>query len=123
MIKNIERVQGGIDSLIDQAHDAVVGGTDAAERGVDFVAERVVETAHVAGEYVRDGAETASRGAHRGVKDAAKAVDRGYARARGEVSRAGTAITDYVATNPGKTLLLAASVGFVLGMLVCRRRV
>ena len=53
---------------------------------------------------------------------AALAVDRGYTRARGDLSRAATVATDYVTANPGKTLLLAASAGFALGMLMRRRR-
>ena len=76
----------------------------------------------MAGEYVRDGprrrraARTGASTAPRGRSIAATA---GRA---GDLSRAATAATDYVAENPGKALLLAASAGFVLGMLVRRRR-
>jgi ElaB/YqjD/DUF883 family membrane-anchored ribosome-binding protein len=122
MIKNIDRTKDGMDSLIDRTRDAVVGVADRAESGVESAAERVVERAHEAGEYVRDGAETASRGAHQRLEGAAKAIDRGYTRARGDLSRAATVATDYVTENPGKALLLAASAGFVLGMLVRRQR-
>lgn len=121
MIKNIERTKDGLDELIDRAHDAAVGTADRAERGVGSTAKRAVMEARVAGDHVREATDTAARGAHRGVKRAALAVDRGYTRARGDLSRAATAATDYVTANPGKTLLLAASAGFVLGMLVRRR--
>ena len=122
MIKNIERTKDGMDSLIDRTRDAVVEVADRAESGVESAAEHVVERAHEAGEYVRDGAKTASRGAHRRLKGATKAIDHGYTRARGDLSRAATAATDYVTENPGKALLLATSTGFVLGMLVRRHR-
>lgn len=122
MVEKIERTKAGMNSLIDRTRDAVVVGADRAERGVESVAEQVVEGAHVAGEYVRGGAATASRSAHRRVDGAAKAIDRGFTRARGDLSRVTTAATDYVTENPGKSLLLATSTGFVLGMLVRRRR-
>jgi ElaB/YqjD/DUF883 family membrane-anchored ribosome-binding protein len=122
MIKNIERTKDGMDSLIDRTRDAVVGATDRAERGVESAAERVVEKTHLAGEHVRDGAKTASRDAHRRLESAAKAVDRGYTKARGDLLRAATTATDYVTENPGKAMLVAASSGFVIGMLVSRRR-
>jgi ElaB/YqjD/DUF883 family membrane-anchored ribosome-binding protein len=122
MIKNIERTKDGMDSLIDRTRDAVVGATERAERGVETVAQRAVEAAHGAGESVREGAETASRGAHRRVENAAQAIDRGYSRARSDLSRAATATSAYVTENPGKALLLAASAGFVFGLLLRRRR-
>jgi ElaB/YqjD/DUF883 family membrane-anchored ribosome-binding protein len=123
MIKNIERTRDGMDSLIDKTRDAVVGAADRAERGVETTAERAVETAHVAGKSVRDGAEKAARGAHQRVQGTAEAVDRGYTRVRGDLTRVSVATTEYVTENPGKALLLAASAGFLFGMLVRRRRV
>ena len=122
MIKNIERAKDGVDSMIDQTRDAVVGVADRAERGVESAAGRAVDSAHVAGDYVRDGVETASRGAHQHLENTAKAVDLGYREARRQGSRAATAATDYVTHNPGRSLLLVASAGFVLGMLMRRRR-
>jgi ElaB/YqjD/DUF883 family membrane-anchored ribosome-binding protein len=81
-----------------------------------------VEQAHVAGEYVRHGAETTSRGTRRRLDGASKSVDRGYTRARRGLARASSAASTYATENPGKALLLAASAGFVLGMLVHRHR-
>lgn len=122
MIKNIERTQGGVDSLIDRTHEAVASATARAEQGIEAVAGRVVDKAHATGEKIREGADTASAGAHRRVAGAAEAIDRGYAQARSDLARAATATTDYVTANPGKALLLVASAGFVLGLLVRGRR-
>lgn len=118
MIRNIERTQEGVGSLIDGTRDAVVEGSHRAENGIESAAQRVVETAHEAGDSVRRGAETASRGAHHTLEDAAKRIDRGYVRAQADLSRAAVAASDYVAGNPGKALLVAASAGFLTGMLV-----
>jgi ElaB/YqjD/DUF883 family membrane-anchored ribosome-binding protein len=120
-MKNIERTKDSVDSLIDRTRDAVLGATDSAETGVKSAAERVKEGASVAGQYVRDGAETASQDAHRRLDDTAKAIDRGFTRARSDLSRAASAATEYIHDNPGKTVLLAASAGFVLGMSMRRR--
>jgi ElaB/YqjD/DUF883 family membrane-anchored ribosome-binding protein len=121
MIKNIERTKDGMDSAIDRTRDAVIAVADHAELGVKSAAGRAVEGAGVASEYVRDGAETAGRGAHRRLDDTAKALDRGYTRARSDLSRATRAATDYINENPGKTMLLVASAGFALGMTMRRR--
>jgi ElaB/YqjD/DUF883 family membrane-anchored ribosome-binding protein len=112
MIKNIERTRDGMDSLIDKTRDAVVGATG-----------RAVETAQQAGKSVRDGAEKAARGAHQRVQGTAQAVDRGYTRVRGDLTRVSAATAEYVAENPGKAILFAASAGFLIGMLLRRRRV
>lgn len=122
MIKNLERTQGGVDSLIDRTRDAVVTATDRTEQGIESAAGRVVQKAHETGEKIRERAESASLGAHRSVAGAAQAIDNGYARAKSDLARAATATTDYVTANPGKALLLVASAGFVLGLLVRGRR-
>lgn len=122
MIKNIERTQAGVDNLIDRARDTVVAASDRAERGVEAAAGQAVEKAHAAGERIREGAESASLGAHQSVAGAAQAVDRGYSRAKSDLSRAANRATDYVTANPGKALVLVASAGFLLGLLVRGRR-
>ena len=122
MIKNIERTKEGMDSLIERTRDAVVRATHGAERSVESTAERAVETARVAGKSVRGRAERAARGAHQSAQSAAQAVDRGYTRVRGDLTRTAAATTAYVIENPGKALVLAASAGFVVGILVRGRR-
>ncbi len=122
MANPIERTQEGMDALIDRGRNAVVGATDRAEQSVETAAEGVVERAHRAGDSVREGTENAASSAHRQLEYAALAVDRGYQRARGDLSRAASLTTDFLIENPGKALLLAASAGFLLGGLVLRRR-
>lgn len=121
MIKNIQQVKEGMDSVVDRTHDAVVGVTDRAEHGVESGAERVVDKVHDAGDYVRSGADKASRNAHRRLDHAARAVDRRLLHARSDLSRAAATASDYVAENPGKLLLVAISTGFLLGLLIRSR--
>jgi ElaB/YqjD/DUF883 family membrane-anchored ribosome-binding protein len=107
-----------MDDLIDRTQDAVVGAAELADRGVGTLAEGVAKSAHVASERVQDQAKVASRSAHHRLESAAEAIDRGYARVSGGVSRAATATGDFVIENPGKSILISAAAGFVLGLLV-----
>jgi ElaB/YqjD/DUF883 family membrane-anchored ribosome-binding protein len=120
MLDKIKQTKNGMDSLIDRTRDAVVDATESAEHGVETAAKAAVKQAHVAGEHVRDSAKTARRDARRKVKHAAKAVDRGYTQARGNLSQSMSGITEYVTENPVKTVLLALSAGFLIAMLVRR---
>lgn len=120
MIKNIERTKDTLDSLIDQTHDAVIGATERTERGVEFAAGRAVAGTQAAGKSVRERTESAASGAHRRVEGAAEAVDRNYTKVHGDLTRAATAASDYLSENPGKALLIAASVGFAVGLLARR---
>jgi ElaB/YqjD/DUF883 family membrane-anchored ribosome-binding protein len=122
MDKSIERTKDGVDHLIDRTRDVVVGAAARAERGLGSAAGRVAEKAQVAGAYLRDGAECATRSAHQRLESAAAAVDRGVARAKGDLSRAVTATTDRVVAHPGKALLIAAAAGMALGLLIHRRQ-
>lgn len=122
MIKSIERTQSGVDTLIDSTRDAVINGADGAEARIETAAEATVRASRAAAERLREGADSAARGAHRGVQGAAKAIDRGYARAQRDLSRVARGTTDFVTENPGKALLLAAGVGFLIGLVVQRRR-
>lgn len=144
MVKNIERTVNGMDNMIDNARNAVVGASERAELGVGIAAEKVAEKAgyaaemvaekaqvvagkaqekvQAAGEMFRDGAECGARAAHQRIQQAADLVDRGYNRVRSDLSRGADVATEYIAENSGKAVLLAASAGFLLGMLATRRR-
>jgi len=118
MLKTLGRTQDGVDQLIDRTHDAVLAATDRAEQGVAATAERLASRAHATGDRIREKSETASRSAHERVAATAQAIDRGYSRTRSDLARAATTATDYVTAHPGKSLLMVASAGFLLGLLV-----
>lgn len=122
MIKTIERSQAKLDNLIDRSCDSVVVASERAEKGVASAADQVVQTVQAAGEKIRERAEAASLNAHQRVAGAAQAIDRGYSQAKSDLTRAAAETTDYVTANPGKALLVAASAGFLLGLLIRGRR-
>ena len=118
MFKALGKTQEGVDHLIDRTQDAVLKATDRAEQGVAATAERLASRAHETGERIREKTAAASYGAHERVAATAQAIDRGYQRTRSDLARAATTATDYVTAHPGKSLLMVASAGFLLGLLV-----
>ncbi len=78
---------------------------------------------------VRRGAERVSTEVRRGAQvarerydEAAENLREGYERVRTQVDDVSTQVNRYVRENPGKSVLIAASVGFLLGLLVRRSR-
>jgi ElaB/YqjD/DUF883 family membrane-anchored ribosome-binding protein len=76
-------------------------------------------------EDVRRGAERASQEIRRGAERAretyeevAETAQKSYQRVRSEAGNASREVSLYVRDNPGKALLIAAGVGFLLGLLV-----
>jgi ElaB/YqjD/DUF883 family membrane-anchored ribosome-binding protein len=75
-------------------------------------------------EDVRRGAERASQEIRRGAERARETYDevsenaqRTYQRVRSEAGNVSREVSLYVRDNPGKALLIAAGVGFLLGLL------
>lgn len=80
-------------------------------------------------EDVRRGAERAQQEIRRGAEAAREkyeeAADRareGYDKVRRDAARLSKDVGNYVQDNPGKSILIAAGVGFLLGMIVSRSR-
>jgi ElaB/YqjD/DUF883 family membrane-anchored ribosome-binding protein len=75
-------------------------------------------------EDVRRGAERASQEIRRGAEraretyeDVAETAQKSYQRVRSEAGNVSREVSLYVRDNPGKALLIAAGVGFLLGLL------
>ena len=73
---------------------------------------------------VRRGAEKAQQELRRGAEaarekydEAAQRMRKGYNRAREQAKSMTEELTDYVQENPGKALIAAAAVGFLIGLL------
>jgi ElaB/YqjD/DUF883 family membrane-anchored ribosome-binding protein len=71
---------------------------------------------------VRRGVKDVADSARERYEDATQNVKRGYVKARREAERIGNDVNDYVKENPGKSILIAAGVGFLLGLLIGRNR-
>ncbi|MFA6957173.1 MAG: hypothetical protein WC538_14990 [Thermoanaerobaculia bacterium] len=122
MNKNIEAAMGNIDSKIDRTREAVDAITSRAEQGVLKAADDVAQQTHDAGTYLHESVQAATQDAHQRLNDSALAIDRGYNRARSEMSRAAASARSFATENPGTALMIAASAGFAVGMLAHRHR-
>jgi ElaB/YqjD/DUF883 family membrane-anchored ribosome-binding protein len=122
MLKGIERSKDKADSLVDRSHELVMKGSAAAERKVEEVADAVVQGTHSAAARVREGSKAASEGAHQRVEGAARALDRGFVKAQQDLAEVAERTSNYVASNPGRSLLIAAGIGFALGLFFRRNR-
>ncbi|MEO8503489.1 MAG: hypothetical protein ABI609_06285 [Acidobacteriota bacterium] len=107
---------------VERAKNAV---SDAVSEGVDAARERFDDVADDFDRRYKTAAKEARKvsAAAREKYDAAVDTLRdGYARARKDFNRISNDATDYVKENPGKSLLIAAGVGFLIGLAVRRRR-
>lgn len=89
------------------------------------VSEDVQDRYKKASEDVRRGAERASSEIRRGAERAretygevAENAQRSYRRVRSEAGNLSREVSLYVRDNPGKAVLIAAGVGFLLGLVV-----
>lgn len=111
------------------ADGAVAGKIDAARDRLQQAAGRIEDRYKQVSGDVRRGAEKASAELRRGAQaarergsEAAKQLRQGYGRARERAQGLSKDVSDYVQERPGTALLAAAAVGFVIGLLVRRRR-
>ena len=125
----------------DEAPEGAMEGApmnDAAvkDRAKEFVAEKIEKTKGV----VADGLDTArekfdgladdvdlkyqraSQVAREKYRVAAEGVREGYGKVKTDIKRVSGDVNDYVRENPGKSLLMAAGAGFLIGLLVRRGR-
>jgi ElaB/YqjD/DUF883 family membrane-anchored ribosome-binding protein len=108
----------------EMARETDSGVVSARER-FQKLGEEVQSKYKKASEDVRRGAERASQEVRRGAERAretyeevAENAQRTYQRARSEASNLSREVSLYVRDNPGKALLMAAGVGFLLGLIV-----
>lgn len=86
------------------------------------VSDDVRDRVQAVSDDVRRGAERATSEIRRGVDTARRGAREGYDKVRDTTGQWSRDLSYYVRDNPGKALLMAAGVGFLLGLLVRRGR-
>lgn len=81
------------------------------------VSDEVRKGAERASAEIRRGYERASEVAREGYEDAARTARQGYQRMRKDLGGLSEDVNAYVRDNPGKSVLIAAGAGFLLGLL------
>ncbi len=90
--------------------------SDDVRRGAERASSEIRRGRETAKEKYQDVAETA-REKYRDVADTAR---RSYTRVSSEAGNVSREVSLYVRDNPGKSVLIAAGVGFLLGLLIRR---
>lgn len=121
-VKPIERAKDLVAETVEKTRGAVNDGLDAARERFDDVADDLGKKYQRAAKEVRRTAGRASSAAREKYDAAAEVVRDGYARASKDFERLSKDVSEYVRDNPGKALLMAAGVGFVVGLLFRRDR-
>lgn len=91
--------------------------SDDVRRGAERASDEIRKGAERASDEIRKGADRAKET----VEDVSRNARRSYDRVRSEAGNLSRDVSLYVRDNPGKSVLIAAGVGFLLG-LVARRR-
>lgn len=111
-----DRFQGQYRKISEDVRRGAERASSEIRRGTETAKEKYQDVAETAREKYRDVAETA-RDKYRDVADNAR---RSYGRVRSEAGNASREVSLFVRDNPGKSVLIAAGVGFLLGLLVRR---
>lgn len=109
-----KRVGEALDKARDKFSD-VAGEVEKRVKGLG-------EGASKATQQVKEQAERASAAAKESYDAAREKVKYGYEKARKDFDHLVADVNQYTRDNPGKAVLIAASVGFVLGLLMRPRR-
>lgn len=104
------------------------GGVVPARQRFQKLGDELQDRYKKVSEDVRRGAERASTEIRRGAERAretygevAENAERSYQRVRSEAGNLSREVSLYVRDNPGKSVLIAAGVGFLLGLIARRR--
>ncbi len=82
------------------------------------VSKDVRRGAERASEEIKKGYERASQSARESYDDASRSVRKGYKKVRKDFDGLSKDVNEYVRDNPGKSVLMAAAAGFVIGLLL-----
>lgn len=107
---------------IERAKELVNEGLDTAREKLQDVADDMGKRYKKVSADVRRGAAKASDVARQRYDEAAETMRTGYTKVRKDVNDLATNVNEYVRDNPGKSVLIAAGVGFLVGLLFRRGR-
>jgi len=91
---------------------------DDARTKFQDVSGDVKKGAERATKEIRDGYERASSAARDSYEEAQKNVRKSYKKVRKDFDGLSSDMNDYVRDNPGRSILIAAGIGFLFGLLL-----
>jgi ElaB/YqjD/DUF883 family membrane-anchored ribosome-binding protein len=105
---------------VDDVQEKVSEAAQAGRERLNEVARGVEQRYQKVAEEMRREAERASAAARAKVENAMGQLREGYGKVSKNVGSASEDVADFVRDNPGKSLAIAAVVGFLLGLLFRR---
>jgi ElaB/YqjD/DUF883 family membrane-anchored ribosome-binding protein len=115
--KSDEPQEGGPDK-VSEARERFQRAAATVQGRYQDLSSEVRRGAERATREIRRSAEKAAVTAKVGYTDASKGLRQGYERVRGDLGTAGDNLNEYVQRYPGRSVLVAAVAGFVLGLLM-----
>jgi ElaB/YqjD/DUF883 family membrane-anchored ribosome-binding protein len=106
---------------LEEVGEAAGAAAQSSRERLSEVARGVEQRYQRVAEEMRREAERAGKAAREKVDHAVSGLREGYGKVSKNVGHYSEDVTDYVRDNPGKSLFVAAIVGFVLGLLLRRR--
>ena len=116
--KVVERARQVLSDAVDGTREVIDDGIDEARDRLEGAAEDLERSARRAQREVRRRAQRLGSAAREKYDVAAESVRAGYQRVRHDAAQVTDDLDVYVRENPGKSILIAAGVGFVIGLLV-----
>ena len=105
---------------VDEVGEKVAESAAGTRERMTEVARGVEQRYQRVAEEMRREAERASKAAREKVETAVSGLRQGYGKVSKDVGHLGEDVSDYVRDNPGKSIAIAAVVGFLLGLLFRR---
>jgi len=116
--KTVEKGQEAGAATVRGAREVVEAGLDEAREGFEEATEKLSESARRTRREMRRRAERFGEATRERYDKAVVGVKTGYEKVRKDAGELAEEVNAYVRENPGKSILIAAGAGFVLGMLL-----
>ncbi len=111
-----------IDKAKELVTETVDKTRDVVGEGLGVARERLKDVSSTASKEIRRGAEQARKVAREKYEVTSEQLRKGYTRVRKDVDGLADDVNEFVRDNPGKSILIAAGAGFLLGLLFRPRR-
>ncbi len=116
--KTVDRARQVLSDAVQGTREVIDDGIDEARERFEGAAEDLERSARRAQRAVRRRAQRLGSAAREKYDAAAESMRVGYQKVRRDAVQATDDLNEYVRENPGKSVLIAAGVGFLLGLLV-----
>jgi len=118
----VDRAREAVSDAVAGTREVIDEGLDEARDRFEAAAEDLEKNARRTQRELRRRAERLGDAAKEKYEAVAEGVRTGYRRVRKDAAQLSTDVNEYVRENPGKSILIAAGVGFVIGLLIRGRR-